>query len=104
MWAHTERTPFSDSSGDLGHQHHATPYQPAPFRDGRHVLGKPTPDCAQKAAGRVAVSVVIRLKIGPRPFLYPKSAISDVVWSQLHTAVSQFPADQRNRGGVTASF
>ena len=25
-------------------------------------------------------------------------------WSQLHTAVSQFPADQPNRGGVTASF
>jgi hypothetical protein len=40
---------------------------------------------------------------GPRPFSYSKSTISNVVWSQLHTAVSQFPAEQRNRGGVTAS-
>jgi hypothetical protein len=40
---------------------------------------------------------------GPRPKSYSKSTISNVVWSQLHTAVSQFPAEQRNRGGVTAS-
>src|SRR5439155_16149392 len=40
---------------------------------------------------------------GPRPFSYSKSTISNVVWSQLHTAVSQFPAEQRNRGAVTAS-
>src|SRR2546428_3426380 len=40
---------------------------------------------------------------GPRPFSYSKSTISNVVWSQLHTSVSQFPAEQRNRGGVTAS-
>src|SRR5712692_8365319 len=40
---------------------------------------------------------------GPRPFSYSKSTISNVVWSQLHTAVSQFPEEQRNRVGVTAS-
>ena len=37
---------------------------------------------------------------GPRPFSYSKSTISKVVWSQLHTAVSQFPEEQRNRGGI----
>jgi hypothetical protein len=59
------------------------------------------------------VEVMYRLRFGtvrtrvqiprPRPFLYSKPTISEVVWSQLHTAVSQFPAEQRNRGGVTTS-
>jgi hypothetical protein len=40
---------------------------------------------------------------GPRPFSYSKSTVSYVVWSQPHTAVSQFPADLRNQGGVIAS-
>jgi hypothetical protein len=40
---------------------------------------------------------------GPRPISYSKSTISYVVWSQPHTAVSQFPADLRNRGGVKGS-
>ena len=31
---------------------------------------------------------------GPRPFLYSKSAISVVGWSQRNTAGSQFPAEQ----------
>ena len=34
---------------------------------------------------------------GPRPILYSKSTISNVVWSQLLTALSQFPAEQRTR-------
>jgi hypothetical protein len=37
---------------------------------------------------------------GPRPFLYSKAAISESLWSQLHSAVSQFPAEQPNRGGM----
>jgi hypothetical protein len=40
---------------------------------------------------------------GPRPFLYSKSAISDVVWSQRITAGSQFPGElsQPRRASVT---
>src|ERR1700682_1888795 len=30
-----------------------------------------------------------------------RPGISEVVWSQRHTAGSQFPAGQRNRGGMT---
>jgi hypothetical protein len=32
--------------------------------------------------------------------LYSKSTISSVVWSQPHTALSQFPTEHRNRGSV----
>jgi hypothetical protein len=38
---------------------------------------------------------------GPRPFSYLKSAISVVGRSQRNTAVSQFPAEQSNRGCET---
>src|SRR5712692_2998799 len=38
----------------------------------------------------------------PRPFLYSQSAISESLWSQRHTAGSQFPTEQPNRGGVNA--
>src|SRR5487761_361000 len=41
---------------------------------------------------------------GPRPFLYSKSAISESLWSQRHTAGSQFPTEQPNRGGVNGVF
>jgi hypothetical protein len=37
---------------------------------------------------------------GPRPFLYSKLAISKSLWSQLHSAVPQFPAEQPNGGGA----
>src|ERR1700674_4163766 len=37
----------------------------------------------------------------PRPFLYSKSAILEVVWSRRITGGSQFPAERQNRGGVT---
>ena len=40
-WAHTQRTPFSDSSGDLGHQHDANPHQPGPVSERPSLLGKP---------------------------------------------------------------
>jgi hypothetical protein len=40
---------------------------------------------------------------GPPTILYSKSAISVVGWSQRNTAVSQFPAEQRNRGRGTLS-
>src|SRR5256885_10318869 len=36
----------------------------------------------------------------PRPFLYSKSAISESLWCQRHTAGSQFPTEQPNRGGA----
>src|SRR6202521_424441 len=41
---------------------------------------------------------------GPRPFSYSKSAISVVRWSQRNTAGSQFPAEPRKAGRLTASF
>jgi len=37
---------------------------------------------------------------GPRPFLYSKSAIFESLGSHLHSAVSQFPEEQPNRGAV----
>jgi hypothetical protein len=37
----------------------------------------------------------------PRPISYSKSPILQVVCRQLDTPGSQFPAEQRNRGGVT---
>ena len=39
---------------------------------------------------------------GPPTILYSKSAISESLWSQRHTAGSQFPTEQPNRGGVNA--
>jgi len=40
-WAHAQRTPFSDSSGDLGHQHDATHINPPRF--GTAVASRKTP-------------------------------------------------------------
>src|SRR3989442_2336501 len=39
---------------------------------------------------------------GPPTNLYSKFAISESLWSQLHSAVSQFPTEQANRGGVNS--
>jgi hypothetical protein len=60
------------------------------------------PKNAASIKPRAVQTVRPRVQIpGPRPFLYSKSTISEVAWSQLNTAVSQFPAEQRSRGGIT---
>src|SRR5712691_6785829 len=78
-----------------GHEEHRARVQEEPC--GPH---RTREDTASRRFGTVRPRVQIP---GPRPFSYSKSTISNVVWSQLYTAVSQFPAEQRNRGGVAAS-
>src|SRR6266571_980544 len=41
---------------------------------------------------------------GPRPFLYSKSAISGVVWSQRHTAGSNFLRSNQTEAAPDAEF
>jgi hypothetical protein len=57
--------------------------------------------CLSCANGSRLRTVRPRVQIpGPRQFLHSKSAISESLWSQRHTAGSQFPTEQPNRGGA----
>jgi hypothetical protein len=73
----------------------------ASLRAGRSRNGVPVgPDEIEDAEFARSVQIVVP---SPRPFLYSKSAISEVVCRQLDTAGSQFPTKQPNRGVVTGS-
>jgi hypothetical protein len=79
---------------------------------------RPKPGCkhcrVEEKRGYVVAHVVIQMAFvaetalkstsesspGPRPILYSKAAISESFRSQLHRAVSQFPKEQPNQGGV----